>query len=165
MSDGQRVYTMRAITTFVLLSLIACQDSADQTAGGQLDQGNLVSAPASAEQRWFSQAQVSRGQEVFTQNCAVCHGDEAQGLAEDWRQRLPGGSFPPPPLNGSAHAWHHPLFQLMQTIETGGVPYGGQMPPFAEVLDDDEKLAAIAYFQSFWDEEIYLSWLDRGGLD
>jgi mono/diheme cytochrome c family protein len=165
MSNSQRIYTMRAITAIMFLTLAACQDSDEQAAGEQQVQGNLSSAPATAEQRWYSQAQVSRGQEVFTQNCAVCHGERAQGLAEDWRQRLPDGSFPPPPLNGSAHAWHHPLFQLMQTIETGGVPYGGQMPPFAESLNDEEKLAAIAYFQSFWDEEIYLGWVDRGGLD
>ena len=75
------------------------------------------------------------------------------------------GSFPLPPLNGSAHAWHHTREQLTLTIDTGGEPFGGQMPPFEELLSDDDKLAAIAYFQSFWDEEIYLGWLDLGGLD
>jgi hypothetical protein len=33
------------------------------------------------------------------------------------------------------------------------------------LLSNEEKLAAVAYFQDFWDEEIYLSWVDRGGLD
>jgi len=152
----------KALAAVLLLSLVACQDDNAQQAGEPVIQA--TTSPVS-EQRWYDQAQVGAGQAVFTQNCAVCHGQQAEGLAEDWRQRLPDGSFPPPPLNGSAHAWHHPLFQLLQTIQTGGVPYGGQMPPFAELLDDDQQLAAIAYFQSFWNEEIYLSWLDRGGLD
>ena len=152
----------QSIVASMMLALVACQDSNEQMAGGSLVQ---ASADPDTEERWYIQAQVERGQGVFAQNCAVCHGRQAEGLADDWRQRLPDGSFPPPPLNGTAHAWHHPLFQLLQTIETGGVPYGGQMPPFAEVLGEDEMLAAIAYFQSFWDEDIYLNWLDRGGLN
>jgi len=150
------------ITIGLLLGLVACQDNNEQMAGEPAVQ---AAASAAVEERWYNQAQVDQGQGVFAQNCAVCHGQRAEGLAEDWRQRLPDGSFPPPPLNGSAHAWHHPLFQLLQTIEAGGIPYGGNMPPFADVLGDDDKLAAVAYFQSFWSEEIYLSWLDRGGLD
>jgi len=124
-----------------------------------------ISSQSADGQRWYNADQVARGGEVFAENCAVCHGDQAQGLAEDWRRRLPDGSYPPPPLNGSAHAWHHPLEQLVSIIETGGVPYGGQMPPFGEAIDDDDKLNTIAYFQAFWDEETYLSWLDLGGLD
>lgn len=157
---------MRTITAIVLITLVACQDSDEQASGGrEAGRQNLSSASLTAEPRWYSQDQVNTGKEVFAQNCAVCHGDRAQGLVENWRQRLPDGSFPPPPLNGSAHAWHHPLFQLIQTVETGGVPYGGQMPAFAELLSDEEKRAAVAYFQDFWDEEIYLSWVDRGGLN
>ena len=152
----------RALPAVLLLALVTCQESNEQTERGSPIQATIATA---AEQRWYNQAQVEQGQAVFAQNCALCHGEQAEGLSEDWRQRLPDGSFPPPPLNGTAHAWHHPMFQLVQTIETGGVPYGGKMPPFAEVLNEDEKLAAIAYFQSYWNEEIYLSWLDRGGLD
>lgn len=155
-----------AAVLILFSSLLACADNDDETGEGT-GTGPVVqaAASASAELRWYSQAQVDQGQAVFAQNCAVCHGERAEGLTEDWRQRMPDGSFPPPPLNGSAHAWHHPLFQLVQTIETGGIPYGGKMPAFSEALDDDQKLAAIAYFQSFWSEEIYENWLDRGGLD
>ena len=158
------------VVPIMFLALVSCQDSNEQIEGDQAIQATTspsssLATSSTTEQRWYNQAQVDRGQAVFSQNCAVCHGEQAEGLAEDWRQRLPDGSFPPPPLNGTAHAWHHPLFQLIQTIETGGIPYGGQMPPFGDALEDEEKLAAIAYFQNFWDEEIYLAWLDRGGLD
>jgi len=145
----------------VLLVTAGCQD--DSVVENTI--GTESADEVAAAQRWYSSAQVERGASVFAQHCADCHGDSAQGLTEDWRTRLPDGSFPPPPLNGSAHAWHHPLAQLLDVINTGGIPYGGQMPPFEDQLSDDEKSAAIAYFQSFWNDEIYEAWLDRGGLD
>ncbi|MDA0688527.1 MAG: cytochrome c [Proteobacteria bacterium] len=116
-------------------------------------------------QRWYGPQQVEMGRQVFADNCALCHGNAAQGLHEDWRQRLADGSFPPPPLNGSAHAWHHPLSVLLQVINEGGVPLGGQMPGFAEQLDEEQKLAAIAFFQNFWSDEIYANWQQMGGTN
>lgn len=145
----------------LLLVVIGCKDSGTDPG---VD-GNQAGDPTGTNaDRWYSAAQVARGQEIFAANCAVCHGDRAQGLAEDWRQRLPDGSYPPPPLDGSAHAWHHPLAQLGQIIETGGQPYGGQMPPFGAVLDEPERLAAIAFFQNLWTDDIYRDWLAMGGL-
>jgi len=113
--------------------------------------------------RWYCVAQVAQGKGVFTANWAECDGAQAQGLAADWRQKLEDGSFPPPPLNGTAHAWHHPRSVLLQVINEGGVALGGKMPGFATVLDEDEKLAAIAYFQSLWGDEIYSKWLVMDG--
>lgn len=113
--------------------------------------------------RWYSAEQVSQGGELFQENCAGCHGDKAQGLAHDWKKPLADGSYPPPPLNGSAHAWHHPLPLLMRTIDRGGVPLGGVMPGFRDKLNEDEKLAVIAWFQSLWPDEIYQRWEKRNG--
>lgn len=113
--------------------------------------------------RWYSDSQLARGAEVFASNCAQCHGSEAQGLIADWRQKQEDGSFPPPPLNGSAHAWHHPQSVLMQVIDNGGAAFGGKMPAFATVLKQAEKLSTIAYFQSFWSDEIYQQWVQMGG--
>lgn len=115
--------------------------------------------------RWYTQEQVTQGAVVFAENCAQCHGEQAEGIHDDWRERLDDGSFPPPPLNGSAHAWHHPRSILLRVINNGGIPLGGQMPAFEDVLDEQEKLAAIAYFQDFWSDEIYGNWLEMGGVD
>ena len=115
--------------------------------------------------RWYSVEQVQTGSRVFQEQCAQCHGAQAQGITADWRARLEDGSFPPPPLNGSAHAWHHPLSVLLQVINQGGVPLGGQMPAFANRISDTEKLAAIAYFQSFWKDDIYGNWEQMGGTE
>ncbi len=116
-------------------------------------------------ERWYATAQVTAGALVFQQHCALCHGERAQGLVGDWRQKLEDGSFPPPPLDGTAHAWHHPLSVLLQVINQGGAEFGGKMPPFAGVLSDDEKMSAIAYFQSYWSDEIYAQWLQMGGTN
>jgi mono/diheme cytochrome c family protein len=132
------------------------------TGCGQQQAGEPAQAPG---QRWYTRVQVERGAPLFRQNCAVCHGNEAQGLSEDWKQPLPDGNYPPPPLNGSAHAWHHPLRVLQRTIQHGGAPVGGQMPAFGQKLTEEEQLAIIAWFQEKWSDEIYALWYERSGLD
>lgn len=113
--------------------------------------------------RWYTPSQVALGEKVYVQHCSVCHKENAQGT-ERWRERDSAG-YPPPPLNGTAHAWHHPLAMLKHTLNEGGVALGGQMPGFKNQLQEDEKLAVIAYLQSLWSKEIYEGWLARGGLN
>lgn len=112
--------------------------------------------------RWYSSDQVVRGKVLFARHCASCHGAQAQGLAADWKQRLPDGSLPPPPLNGSAHAWHHPLPLLLQIIQQGGALYDGNMPAFADMLSENEQKDVVAWFQSLWSDETYLAWNEIG---
>ncbi len=94
------------------------------------------------------------GKITFDEHCVVCHGKDAQGLSKDWKQRLPNGKFPAPPLNGTAHAWHHSPKTLMSTINNGGVRLGGWMPAFKEQLNEDEKQALLDYIYSLWPKEI-----------
>jgi thiol:disulfide interchange protein DsbC len=120
-------------------------------------------SPAYGESgRWYTQEQVERGAAVFTQHCAACHGENAQATP-NWRETTPEGKYPPPPLNGTAHAWHHPLDVLRRQIRLGGVPLGGSMPAFKDTLSAADIDAAIAYFQSKWDDEIYALWQERDG--
>ncbi|MFY0685190.1 MAG: cytochrome c [Balneola sp.] len=111
------------------------------------------------ESRWYTQQQFEIGKEVFTANCAQCHGSRGQGLVEDWKTPNPNGQFPAPPLNGTAHTWHHSTVVLMETINKGGIPLGGSMPAFKDVLSEEEKLAVIAFIQNLWNEETYIKWL------
>jgi len=113
--------------------------------------------------RWYTQKQVIVGKELFINNCSVCHGKKAEKTIL-WKKTLSDGSYPPPPLNGSAHAWHHPKSQLLRIISKGGKLYDGKMPGFDFVLNESDKEAVIAYFQNFWDEEKYGLWLKNGGL-
>lgn len=111
---------------------------------------------ASPVERWYSKTQVNEGKEVFATYCAACHGPEAQGVG-DWQQVV-DSDYPPPALNGTAHAWHHDLSVLRNTIASGGIPLGGKMPPFGQVTSALERDAAIAYFQHFWSDELYGRW-------
>ena len=142
---------MRQIMSmFVFLVLVACAES------------EVPSAPI--EGRWYTAAQVERGQGLYQVHCAVCHADDGSATPE-WRTPGPGGHYPPPPLNGSAHTWHHPLELLNDTIANGGVQFGGIMPGFSAVLDDGERLAVIAWFQSLWPEDIYAKWHEIDSRD
>jgi thiol:disulfide interchange protein DsbC len=110
-----------------------------------------------AESRWYDQATVDQGATLFEQNCASCHGINAEGTA-DWKKTDADGNYPPPPLNGSAHAWHHNKELLTRTILEGGAKLGGSMPAFAGKLSEQEIEAVIAYFQSKWPDPIYQKW-------
>lgn len=117
-------------------------------------------ASAAEHQRWYSERQVSEGEQLFLQNCASCHGRNAESTP-DWKQTDANGNYPPPPLNGTAHAWHHDLDLLRKTVREGGAKLGGQMPGFADRLSTAEIDSVIAYFQSKWPDELYERWSGR----
>ncbi len=120
----------------------------------------LASFNIVAAERWFNQSVADYGEPLFLQNCAVCHGANAEGTKE-WKKPDANGNYPPPPLNGTAHAWHHSIPQLARSIKEGGIKLGGVMPPFGDKLRDQDVLAVIAYFQSKWPDKIYQVWHDR----
>jgi len=113
------------------------------------------------EGRWYTNEQVVQGQKIFAENCAVCHGDKGQGLVANWKKPDADGKFPAPPLNGTAHTWHHSKELLMRTVNEGGIALGGVMPPFKDKLTDVEKEAILAHVMSLWPKEIYDTWQKR----
>ena len=117
-------------------------------------------ALAAENARWYSDEQVAQGKELFRQNCAVCHGQNGEATP-DWKQTDANGNYPPPPLNGSAHTWHHDLDLLRRTIREGGQKLGGVMPAFEDKLDATQIDSIIAFFQSKWPDEIYQRWSGR----
>ena len=116
-----------------------------------------VASDADLVPRWYKPAHAEIGRSLFDIHCASCHGVGAVG-DPNWRQRDAGGLYRPPPLNGTAHAWHHPLAVLYKQVMRGSTPGVGNMPAFKEVLSRGEVLAIIAYFQSLWSDEIYSAW-------
>jgi mono/diheme cytochrome c family protein len=111
----------------------------------------------SETERWYTQMQVAAGSKVYRQYCAACHGRQAEG-APNWVKPDADGFYPPPPLNGTAHAWHHPYPQLVKTIAEGTQ---GKMPAWKDRLNKDEIASVIAYFQSRWPDRGYELWLQR----
>ena len=116
---------------------------------------------AAEKELWYSKQQVSQGKQLFSQNCAACHGENAEATP-DWKKTDTNGNYPPPPLNGTGHAWHHDLDLLRRTIREGGAKLGGQMPAFEGVLSTEEIDSAIAFFQSIWPDDLSKT-LNSGG--
>ena len=131
------------------ISLSACSENQD-VAGNNGEIKPVV-------KRSFDFAQITRGGKLYRQNCAVCHGKQGQG-APNWQKMDAKGKFPPPPLNGSAHTWHHPKTVLVDTIRNGTAKLGGNMPAWKDKLSNEQINDIIAWFQSKWSDEIYSAW-------
>ncbi len=139
-----------------LKALVLCVATATYPVGSEPD----------SKPRWYKPAHTEIGRGLFDSHCASCHGVGAVG-APNWRQPDVTGLYRPPPLNGTAHAWHHPLTVLYEQVMRGSAPGVGNMPAFRGTLARGEVLAIIAYFQSLWPDEIYHAWqrMDEAARD
>lgn len=136
----------------LLLPLLsACGENSD--ASSEVDKLGQQQSQA----REVDFAKVAHGARLYQMNCAECHGSKAQG-APNWRERDADGMFPPPPLNGTGHAWHHPKKMLHYVIANGSPGGQGNMPAWGDKLSDEEIDAIIAWFQSKWPDQVYAAW-------
>lgn len=97
---------------------------------------------------------VSRGEKIYEEECASCHGGNLEGQP-NWRQRLDNGRLPAPPHDASGHTWHHADKQLFELTKFGpaalvGGGYESDMPGYQESLSDDEIVAVLSYIKSTW---------------
>lgn len=108
--------------------------------------------------RGLDPEQVASGQEVYDRHCASCHGRHGAGQPGDWRVKRDNGLYPPPPLDDSAHAWHHPTTVLRKAIGEGSPPGVGDMPAWKGRLSDRQIDDVIVYIKSLWSDEVYKRW-------
>jgi mono/diheme cytochrome c family protein len=112
----------------------------------------LKSLPPKDEARAAPQAQLvapatmELGRQVYTAQCAMCHGNEGKG-------------FPPafPPLANNQSIEMASPVNAVRMILNGGYapatrgnprPYG--MPPFAHILNDEQVAAVATYVRVAW---------------
>jgi mono/diheme cytochrome c family protein len=107
----------------------------------------LPQQPAAA--RTASQADgesLRRGQAIYEERCASCHGEQGQGAP---------GAYPP--LAGSRKVQLASSVNLIRTVLHGGFPpatagnprpYG--MPPFGQDLGDADVAAVVTYLRNAW---------------
>lgn len=103
---------------------------------------------------------VIQGAKLFRLNCAGCHGPLGQG-APDWNKPDANGKYPPPPLNGNGHTWHHSTRVLKDIINNGTARLGGNMPAWKGKLSDTEVDAILEWIKAQWPDNIYWAWSQR----
>lgn len=150
-----------AAPLLVVLSLAACGEGGGKPAASPVAAMPTASSPRVAKPAMarpsVDPATLARGAQFFQKHCAACHGARGEG-APNWQKPGADGTYPPP-LDGSAHAWHHPMAALKQTIRDGTQRLGGSMPPWRGKLTEADTEAVIAWFQSLWPDDVYAEWL------
>lgn len=149
---------MRQFQNFILvlvLSLVigGCSDEPKPPVAGE------VPAPVDQpDQSRFDIAVLARGALLYQQNCAECHGPEAQGHP-DWEKAKERGYSAAPPLDGSGPARHRSRSELVTVIRKGAM-YNGKpvMPAWQGRVADQDINAVIAWFQALWPGEVYANW-------
>jgi mono/diheme cytochrome c family protein len=125
------------------------------------DQNPQVSSSSTGlmAERHYEPAVLAAGKATYLKHCAQCHGQQAEGHAQ-WRQPGSDGKYPPPPLNGSGHAWHHSREVLRNVIKNGSPQGKGNMPAWKDTLTDQQIEQVIDYFQSLWSDPVYAAWVE-----
>jgi mono/diheme cytochrome c family protein len=99
-----------------------------------------------ARQRPASAEMMAAGAKVYEQHCAACHGDRGQGVS---------GMYPALAGNRAVTVASH--INLVQQIRQGGFlpttagnpqPFG--MPPYGQLLNNDEIAAVATFLRQSW---------------
>ncbi len=97
---------------------------------------------------------VARGEQIYAQHCASCHGRNLEGQP-DWQSRDPRGRLPAPPHDEHGHTWHHEDRVLFDVTKYGLAKvappgYQSDMPAFESTLSDRDIVAVLAFIKSRW---------------
>ena len=106
---------------------------------------------------YANEIDIYRGMELYAENCSSCHMGNISGHPE-WKTTLDeDGHRRAPPLNGTAHTWHHPPEWLFNVIRYGFIKmdpnYEGKMLG-NESLSDEDIWSILAFIKSVWPEDI-----------
>ena len=125
----------------------------------------LTAGIANAEEQpvipYLDPVAVASGAEIYSENCASCHGDDLQG-EDDWQTVKDDGMRAAPPHDETGHTWHHAdalLFDLTKNGLTAimarrGMDYSSDMIGFGDALSDEEILAVLAFIKSTWPQHV-----------
>lgn len=141
------------LISIAVLILFGCYDSVPRN---HL-LGQSINNKTGLVERIFDKTQIKRGENIYVANCKSCHGPNGEGVP-DWRKPDRDGRYPPPPLDGTAHAWHHSTEVLKKTILKGTPPEIGSMPGWEGKLTEQQVDDVIVWIKSLWPDEIYDIW-------
>lgn len=92
---------------------------------------------------------VARGQNLYVDACQSCHGVRGVGERPDDMYAEDEYGFVAPPLDDSAHGWHHSDSNLVNTILNGS-PRNERMIAWKEILSREDAEDLVAYIKSLW---------------
>jgi len=105
--------------------------------------------------RPISMESLFRGVRLYQENCALCHGPEAQGHP-DWRNPKVVAA---PPLNGTGNEWKRRKQDMIAVIKNGVKRHGEPvMPGWKDRMTDQEIEDIITWYQALWPAEVYERW-------
>ena len=93
-----------------------------------------VGGAESVQATTVSAETLSLGADLYSANCATCHGAQGEGQGNV------------PALNGSQHAWHHSDEQIISQIRQGGMA----MPAVGADWSDEDVAAVVSYVKAWW---------------
>ncbi|HRQ38088.1 MAG TPA: c-type cytochrome [Chloroflexota bacterium] len=144
---------MRYLVILSVLFAAACQPVAGSSS-------NLGADTAVPPLPTLAPAQIRRGETVYEQQCASCHGFNLEGQP-DWKMQNDDGSFRAPPHDASGHTWHHGDRTLLDAVRLGGARLQPMnvvsvMPAYGELLSEEEMTAVLVYIKSTWPKDLQL---------
>ena len=92
---------------------------------------------------------VAEAGRLYDKICKSCHG--AKGVGERPEDMYANDDYGvvAPPLDDSAHGWHHSDGNLAETILNGS-PRNPRMMPFKEIISEQDAGNLVAYLKSLW---------------
>jgi len=111
-----------------------------------LAEGSRPEAPVDTVAGAESSLLMTLGKTVYDGQCASCHGAQGRGLTPQY-----------PPLAGNQSIQMESAVNPIRMVLNGGYPPGTAgnpmphgMPPFAQVLSDDQVAAVVSYIRRAW---------------
>ncbi len=155
--DGALSWTVVA-NDFVdrLLIDIAADPARPQWIYGLADTGALM-ASDDGGRSWTTfegsgagrKAAIARGEALYRDTCQACHGVRAVGERPDDMYARDEFGFVAPPLDNSAHGWHHSDSDLVATILNGS-PRNERMRGWKDEMTEAQARDIVAYIKSLW---------------
>ncbi len=106
----------------------------------------------------FDLQRVARGAKLYQENCAQCHGPQAQGHP-DWKRAHKEGFAAAPPLNGTGTDVKLTQAQMVDVIHKGARNKSVMvMPAWKGRVTDEQILDIISWYQALWPADVYQQW-------
>jgi mono/diheme cytochrome c family protein len=139
------------LATLVAATIAGCGDDKPAPVAGEAPTDAAISPE-------FDINRIANGAKLYQENCAQCHGPEAQGHP-DWERGRKEGFAAAPPLNGTGTEVKLSQAQMIHIIRNGvtrdNIPL---MPAWQGRVADKDLEDIIAWFQALWPGEVYNKW-------